>query len=208
MKRLLSAALLALSLTGCAGLDVATIADPLVQVVETVGNEPTIKSGMTSRDAAYRSNYGAYIKAKTAQRPIFEMEGVAGQTIELKGVKSIKVYASNDAADLAAPTAPKSAIVEVMDSAGRFLERVFLPWAIVKENSELARQRDTNATAVRQTELGVLSGAVTGSQALAGQAIESYEPTIIHAPAAPAESTESVEERRYTKPAGGPGFFK
>ena len=194
MKRILILAA-ALSLSACGTADITGFADPLVQVVETVGNEPTIKSGMTSRDAAYRSNYGAYIKAKTAQRPIFEMEGVAGQTIELKGVKSLKVYASSDTADLAMPTAPKSAIVEVMDSAGRFLERVFLPWAIVKENSEMARQRDTNATAVRQTELGIMGGAVTGSQDLAGQAIQTYKPAvpiIIPAPAAAPAVTEAA----------------
>ena len=194
MKRILILAA-ALSLSACGTTGIADLADPIVQVVETVGNEPTIKSGMTSRDAAYRSNYGAYIKAKTAQRPIFEMEGVAGQTIELRGVKSLKVYASNDAADIAMPTAPKSAIVEVMDSAGRFLERVFLPWAIVKENSELARQRDTNATAVRQTELGIMGGAVTGSQDLAGQAIQTYKPAvpiIIPAPAAAPAATEAA----------------
>jgi len=186
MKRIITAALLALSLAGCG--TTADLADPIVQVVETIGNEPTIKSGMTSRDAAYRSAYGAYVKAKTEQRPIFEMEGIAGQQIELKGVKSLKVYATSSAADLAAPTAPKSAIVEVMDSAGRFLERVFLPWAIVKENSELARQRDTNATAVRQSELGIMGGAVTGSQDLAGQAITTFKPAtpiIIPAAAAP-----------------------
>lgn len=194
MKRILILAA-ALSLSACGTTDIAGLADPIVQVVETVGNEPTIKSGMTSRDAAYRSNYGAYIKAKTAQRPIFEMEGVAGQTIELKGVKSLKVYASNDTADIAMPTAPKSAIVEVMDSAGRFLERVFLPWAIVKENSELARQRDTNATAVRQSELGIMGGAVTGSQDLAGQAIQTYKPAvpiIIPAPAAAPAATDAA----------------
>ncbi len=195
MKRILIILAAALSLSACGTTGIADLADPIVQVVETVGNEPTIKSGMTSRDAAYRSNYGAYIKAKTAQRPIFEMEGVAGQTIELKGVKSLKVYASNDTADIAMPTAPKSAIVEVMDSAGRFLERVFLPWAIVKENSELARQRDTNATAVRQTELGIMGGAVTGSQDLAGQAIQTYKPAvpiIIPAPAAAPAATEAT----------------
>lgn len=195
MKRTIAIIAAALSLSACGTTGIADLADPIVQVVETVGNEPTIKSGMTSRDAAYRSNYGAYIKAKTAQRPIFEMEGVAGQTIELKGVKSLKVYASNDTADIAMPTAPKSAIVEVMDSAGRFLERVFLPWAIVKENSELARQRDTNATAVRQTELGIMGGAVTGSQDLAGQAIQTYKPAvpiIITAPAAAPAATEAA----------------
>lgn len=195
MKRTILILAAALSLSACGTTGIADLADPIVQVVETVGNEPTIKSGMTSRDAAYRSNYGAYIKAKTAQRPIFEMEGVAGQTIELKGVKSLKVYASNDTADIAMPTAPKSAIVEVMDSAGRFLERVFLPWAIVKENSELARQRDTNATAVRQSELGIMGGAVTGSQDLAGQAIQTYKPAvpiIIPAPAAAPAATEAT----------------
>lgn len=193
MKRTIAIIAAALSLSACGTTGIADLADPIVQVVETVGNEPTIKSGMTSRDAAYRSNYGAYIKAKTAQRPIFEMEGVAGQTIELKGVKSLKVYASNDTADIAMPTAPKSAIVEVMDSAGRFLERVFLPWAIVKENSELARQRDTNATAVRQSELGIMGGAVTGSQDLAGQAITTFKPaTPIIIPAAAPAATEAA----------------
>jgi Prokaryotic lipoprotein-attachment site len=183
------ASTMALAACGTTG-DLLGLAEPIAQVVETVGNEPTIKSGMTSRDAAYRSNYGAYIKAKTAPRPVFEMEGIDGKPITLTNVKSLKVYAPGSGDDIAQPTAPKSAVVEVMDSAGRFLERVFLPWAIVKENSDLARQRDTNATAVRQTELGVMNGAVTGSQGLASQAITTYapaEPLVIET--APAAST-------------------
>jgi hypothetical protein len=68
-----------------------------------------------------------------------------------------------------------------------------VPWTIIRENAETARQANTNATAVRQTELGIMGDAVGGSQSLAGQAIETYqpaEPIIVPAHAAPAAPTE------------------
>jgi hypothetical protein len=193
MKRSLSrfAAMLAaaMTLSACSTLgDITGLADPIVQVVETVGNEPTIKNGMTSRDAAYRSNYGSYVKAKTTQRPIFEMEGIDGQHIELRGVKSLKVYANSGADNIAAPTAPKSALVEFMDSAGRLLERVFLPLAIVKENSDTERMRIATDGNIRQSELVILGTAVSGSQRIAGEALNK-EPTVITVPAEPAAPT-------------------
>jgi hypothetical protein len=186
MKRIITAALLALSLSACSTLgDITGLADPIVQVVETVGNEPTIKNGMTSRDAAYRSNYGSYVKAKTTQRPIFEMEGIDGQHIELRGVKSLKVYANSGADNIAAPTAPKSALVEFMDSAGRLLERVFLPLAIVKENSDTERMRIETDGYIRQAELYGQAAAVSGAQRIASEALNK-EPTVVTVPAEPA----------------------
>jgi len=137
MKFLITA-LLAVTLTGCAGFDM----NPLVDVANSALDEPTIKSGMTSREAAYMATYKAYAKETGRDKPIVDIEG-DGSEIKISGIKSIKVYGPSHG--LQAPTAPKSALVEIMDSAGKMLERVFIPWVAITEGHQTTREAGRNA---------------------------------------------------------------
>lgn len=136
--KLLIAAVMAFALTGCAGFDM----NPLVDVANSALDEPTIKSGMTSREAAYMATYKAYAKETGRDKPIVDIEGDGGE-IKISGVKSIKVYGPSHG--LQAPTAPKSALVEIMDSAGKMLERVFIPWVAITEGHQTTREASRNA---------------------------------------------------------------
>jgi len=133
MKLLLSL-LLAGALTGCAGFDM----NPLVDVANSALDEPTIKSGMTSREAAYMATYKAYAKETGRDKPIVDIQGDESGEIKISGIKSIKVYAPPHGVQ--APTAPKSALVEIMDSAGKMLERVFIPWVALTESHQTTRE--------------------------------------------------------------------
>jgi hypothetical protein len=125
--------IVAATLTGCAGFD----ASPIVDVANNALDEPTIKSGMTSRDAAYMASYKRYIDKVSADKPIVVIEG-DGSEIKLSGVKSIKVYGPNTTT-AAAPEQEKPLITQILDSATRLAERVLLPIYIVKEQSQTAR---------------------------------------------------------------------
>lgn len=136
--KFLATILLAIGLTGCAGFD----SNPLVEVANNALEEPTIKSGMTSRDAAYMAAYKAYIKEATKNKPIVEIEST-GEEIKITGLKSLKVYGNNDGTALAAPTKDKPLIIELMDGVGRFAERVLLPGYLIKESHQTARDQST-----------------------------------------------------------------
>ena len=136
--KLLLAVITAFALTGCAGFDM----NPLVDVASNALDEPTIKSGMTSREAAYMATYKAYAKEVGRDKPIVDIEG-DGSEIKISGIKSIKVYGPNQG--LQAPTAPKSALVEIMDSAGKMLERVFIPWVAITEGHQTTREAGRNS---------------------------------------------------------------
>lgn len=160
--------LLAVTLTGCAGFDM----NPLVDVASNALDEPTIKSGMTSREAAYMATYKAYAKEVGRDKPIVDIEGDGGE-IKISGVKSIKVYGPSHG--LQAPTAPKSALVEIMDSAGKMLERVFIPWVAITEGHVTARQQDENSLEASRITSGE-------RQATTSQAIEaaSKDPLVVN----------------------------
>ena len=132
--KLLISLLLAVSLTGCAGFN----ADPIVEVVGNALDEPTIKSGMTSRDAAYMASYRRYIDKTTADKPIVSIEGTGGE-IKISGVKSITVYAPSGA-QARAPEKDKPVITSILDSVTHFAERALLPWYIVKEQTQITRE--------------------------------------------------------------------
>jgi hypothetical protein len=153
---------LVLGLQGCAGLDLAG-AGPLVDVLETaVGkDEPTVKSGMTSRDAAYSSQYRSYVNAhkQGEQKPLLKLQAVPGKAIE--NLASVEVYAPQAAptSKLAPPTPPKSAFVELVDSLGATAERigrwVWLPWALADKSSEVTKHlsdNDVREEAIRSGE--------------------------------------------------------
>lgn len=172
MKLLATLAML-LALTGCAGFN----ADPLVDVANNALDEPTIKSGMTSRDAAYMAAYKAYAKEVGKDKPIVEIEG-NGEEIKISGIKSIKVYGQNGAAGMDAPAKDKPLVIELMDGIGRFAERVLLPGYLIKETHQTAR--DVSSKALEQSRIE--SGE---RERVTSQAIEaaSKPPLVVHVPA-------------------------
>lgn len=168
-------------LVGCAGFD----SNPLVEVANNALDEPTIKSGMTSRDAAYMAAYKAYAKEVGKDKPIVEIEGT-GEEIKISGVKSIKVYGQNGAAGMAAPSKDKPLIIEFMDGFGRFAERVLLPGYLIKETHQTTRDQSTKD--LESTR--ILSGE---RERVTTQAIEtaSKPPLVVTVPApAPVVPTE------------------
>lgn len=155
------------ALTGCAGFNF----DPLVEVAANAVDEPTVKSGMTSRDAAHMANYRRYVDKATADKPIVDIQG-DGSEIKISGIKSIKVYGPTQ--HVQAPTAPKSALVEIMDSAGKLLSSVFIPWTIITETAQSTREADLNSLEASRITSGE-------RQAVTSQAIEaaSKDPLIV-----------------------------
>ena len=157
MKYLISL-MVALVMTGCSTVENLG-AGPLVDVANSALNEPTIKSGMTSRDAAYMTTYKKYADTVAKDRPIVKIEGT-GAPITISGIKSIEVYAPGSNAALAAPEKDKPAITQILDSAGRLLERVFLPWTLITENAQTAREQNASNERIRTQELGIVDTAV------------------------------------------------
>lgn len=174
-------ALMAVALTGCAGLDLVG-AGPLVDVLETaVGkDEPTIRSGMTSRDAAYSSQYRAYVNAhkQGEQKPLLKLVAVPGKAIE--NLASVEVYAPSTVAQgkIEAPVQPKAPVVELIDSMANVAERVgrsvMLPWLLSQDNKEIA---------LKQLETSVANEQIRSDERrdLTGQAIDaaSKDPLIV-----------------------------
>lgn len=197
MKRLLSlialGLLAAITLPGCAGMNLAGLADPLVRVAETVTDENTsakgATAGMSSSDAANvlinRDYYGA-VKAMAgagkgeARAPLVEIEARDGQPITINA-KSFKVYAppaqgSATGLSLAAPREVESNSIKWFREIRRGLAEVFLPWRAVERNADIQQHRITTDAATRQTELGVLGSAVQGSRDVSGQVIDAFAP--------------------------------
>ena len=198
-KALISAALALLALTGCAGVDIAALADPLVRVAEAATDENTstakgATAGMSSSDAAnvlMTRDYYSALKAvhgagKGAERaPLVEIEARDGKPITIDA-KSFRVYAppaqGAQGIAIAQPKEVESAGIKWFREIRRGLAEVFLPWRAVERGADTAQLRITTDAAVRQTELGVINNAVTGSQDLAGQVIETYTPADAAAP--------------------------
>jgi hypothetical protein len=159
MKRLIAlcACALSLSLTGCAGVDLASLADPIVKVAETVTDENTstakgVTAGMSSSDAATvlmtRDYYGA-VKAiagvgdKGAARPILEIESHDGKPITIDA-KSVKVYApptagGNAGMALAPPPKVESTGLKIFREVRETLAQVLIPWYQIDKGSEIRK---------------------------------------------------------------------
>lgn len=180
---------LVLGLQGCAGLDLAG-AGPLVDVLETaVGkDEPTVKSGMTSRDAAYSSQYRAYVNAhkQNEQKPLLKIEAVPGKAIE--NLQSLEVYAPQQAGanKIAPPTPPKSAVVELIDSLGEAVAKVgrfvWLPFALADKAADVSKHlsdNDIKEEQIRSDERRDVTGRALDAASKPAQVIE--------IPAVPAE---------------------
>lgn len=211
MKRLLIILGTALALTGCAGLDIGGLADPIVRVAETLDDDNTstkgATTGMSSGDARdvliNRAYYGAIKsihgvdKKDGGNQLLVDIEPMDGQPIVIHA-KRFKVYAppaqAGGAAPLAIapPTQKKSALVEFSQEARGWFRDAIVPWKSIDEGSETQRLQIITNGAIRQTELGIMNNAVTGSQDLAGQAITTFKPLVVHAPAAaPAPAAET-----------------
>lgn len=211
MKRLFIIIGTALALTGCAGLDIGGLADPIVRVAETLDDDNTstkgATTGMSSGDARdvliNRAYYGAVKAIHGADKKdagsllLVDIEPMDGQPIVIHA-KRFKVYAPPPQAGSAAPlaiappTQKKSALVEFSQEARGWFRDAIVPWKSIDEGSETQRLQIITNGAIRQTELGIMNNAVTGSQDLAGQAITTFKPLVVHAPAAaPAPAAET-----------------
>lgn len=211
MKRHLIIIGAALALTGCAGLDIGGLADPIVRVAETLDDDNTstkgATTGMSSGDARdvliNRAYYGAVKAIHGADKKdagsllLVDIEPMDGQPIVIHA-KRFKVYAppaqASGAAPLAIapPTQKKSALVEFSQEARGWFRDAIVPWKSIDEGSETQRLQIITNGAIRQTELGIMNNAVTGSQDIAGQAITTFKPLVVHAPAAaPAPAAET-----------------
>ena len=213
MKRTILILAAALSLSACSTLgDITGLSDTAVRVAEAVTDENTstakgATAGMSSSDAANvlinRDYYNA-VKAVhgagkgEARAPLVEIEARDGQPITINA-KSFKVYSPPPqggaaALSIAQPREVESTGIKWFREVRRGLAEVLIPWKAIDESNNTARQANTNATAVRQTELGVVNNAVIGSQGIAGQAITTFkpaEPIIITTPAPAAEPTST-----------------
>ena len=207
MKRIFFAALLALSLVGCAGFDTGA----LVDVADAVTDENTSTAkgatkGMSSSDAANvlrnRDYYNA-VKAvagagKGDRSPLVEIEAHDGKAITIDA-RSFKVYAppANTSAGLAlrAPDNIESNGIKwfrEIKEAVLGTAQVALPWKLVREQGKTQRHVSDNDRDVRLGELGVMGEAVSGANTLGGLAITTFKPAtpIIVPVAAPAPAAE------------------
>lgn len=171
--KFLATLFLVLGLTGCAGFD----SNPLVEVANNALDEPTIKSGMTSRDAAYMAAYKAYIKEATKNKPIVEIEG-NGEEIKITGLKSLKVYSQNGNENLVGPEKEQPLLITILKELRLFARDALVPGYLIKESNQTARDqssKDLEATRI-------LSGE---RERVTSQAIEtaSKPPLVVHAPA-------------------------
>ena len=176
-----------LALSGCAGFNPESI----VQVATTALDEGTSAKGSTTgldsshaADVLKHRDYYAAIKAiaapkEAARRPLVEIKARPGKPITIDA-ESFTIYEPDNhqaqGYSIAAPKEVEPTGLKYLRAAGDVAARVFVPWTLIRENAETARQANTNATAIRQSELGIMGNAVTGSQAIAGQAIETYKP--------------------------------
>lgn len=210
MKRLFTilAASLALLLAGCAGFD----SGALVDVTESLTGENTstakgATAGMSSSDAANvlmnRDYYNA-IKAvagadKVARAPLVEVEAHDGKPITIDA-KVFRVFAPptqqafSAGLGLQRPVTLESNGIkwfrEIKEATIGTLQTV-LPWKMVREEGKTRRHESDNSRDVRLGELEIMGAAVTGSQGIAGQAIQNFRPVVVTVPAAaPAASTE------------------
>lgn len=203
MKRLLIILGAALALSGCAGLDIGGLADPIVRVAETLDDDNTstkgATTGMSSGDARdvliNRAYYGAIKSIHGADKKdagsllLVDIEPMDGQPIVIHA-KRFKVYAPPPQAGGAAPLAiappavKKSLIKEVSEEARGWFRDAIVPWKSIDEGAETQRLQIITSGQIRQTELGIMDSAVTGSQGIATHAITTFKPLVVHAPAA------------------------
>lgn len=205
ITRILAAAALALGLAGCGTTgDLLGLADPIVRVAETLDDDATSTKGATAgmassdaRDVLINRAYYSAVKSvagagkQGGQQPILEIESRDGKPIVIDA-KSVRVYAPPAQAAgpgplaIAPPAQKKSAIVEFSQEARGWLRDVFVPIRISDNQAETQRLQISTEGNIRQTELVIMGTAVSGSQRLASDAINTYKPTIVTVPGAPA----------------------
>lgn len=210
LYRLLAAGAVALVLAGCGTTNLLGLADPIVRVAETLDDDSTstkgATAGMSSGDARdvliNRAYYGAIKSIHGADKKdggnqlLVDIEPMDGQPIVIHA-KRFKVYAPPPQAGgvaplaIASPTAKKSLFKEVSEEARGWFRDALVPIRISDNQSETQRLQIITNGEIRQTELGIMNNAVTGSQDIAGQAITTFKPLVVHAPAATPAAAET-----------------
>lgn len=221
MKRTIAIIAAALSLSACGTTEGLIPVDAIARVAEGALTEPTstakgATSGMSSSDAAnvlMNRDYYAAVKAVatgssgTGKGAVqFEIEAHDGRpiTIDAKALRTYHApqaqYAGGGGLTLKAPPTVESTGIkwfrEIKEAVVDTVE-VVLPWKLVREQGKTIRHESNNATATRQAELSVINNAVTGSQGIAGQAIQTYKPAatiIIPGSGSASTTTEAAAE--------------
>lgn len=157
MKRILIAAVMALTLAGCAGVDLAGLADPAVRITETMTDEKTstakgATAGMSSSDAAttlisrdyystLRSIHGA---SNAPARPLVEIEAHDDRPITIDA-KVFRVYspptAPGGAASyaIAPPQKVESTGIKWFREVRQAAAEIFIPWYKIDNDNELGK---------------------------------------------------------------------
>ena len=157
MKRFLIAAVMALTLAGCAGVDLAGLADPLVKVTETMTDEKTstakgVTAGMSSSDAAttlisrdyystLRSIHGA---SNAPARPLVEIEAHDDRPITIDA-KVFRVYAppavpgGGVSYAIAPPQKVESTGIKWFREVRQAAAEIFIPWYKIDNDNELGK---------------------------------------------------------------------
>lgn len=92
-------------------LILAALAVPLLFALGGCASGPELVEGVHTRSTLKHAQYlEAQLAAIEAQKPTFELEAQEGQTIVLAGVKSIRVYGSQNASEIKPYTSPGYAL--------------------------------------------------------------------------------------------------
>lgn len=162
----------------------------------TYNPETGVASGMASEDIAdvmINKNYTTAVSTPKAARPIFSLQGVEGQVMELKNVKSITVWAPEPTADnaqgLQLPGKRPSGLVQFLDATGNFVQKVgsvLVPMKMFSEQNKTARHQSDNN--LEQYRIGTDAWSTTTNNAIAKDPYVYVLPAA-SAPATPAPTT-------------------
>ena len=206
MKRLLSAALLALSLTGCGTL---TGADAIATTVAAASDV------LTGPDTDYK-NYLSHCRIEVqAQRDAIKADTEALKAALSDGNDKTQFGATLIMAFKAGQGGPKigcsaqrkKGAAELLLGDSDLIDVGLRLYEINRSEKRFNRQLDANERSEAR-RLGHERDMEQGRGDLLRDLAGTYEDRKPAETPEPAESEETTEERRYTKPAGGPGFFK
>lgn len=127
-------------------------------------NRVTAVTGLESHDAANVVNYGSYTGAKATEKDktVCAFEAIDGQTMEFKGVKTIKCNAVDTSDRVAGPVQAKSAFVNNAAAVGGLIEKAT---PALLGGVALSDRRDARASAERTAAIN----AETQRQAIKAQ---------------------------------------
>ena len=203
MKRILAAAVLAFSLGGCAAIPGSEAVTAAVAVASDV---------LTGPDTDYK-NYLSHCRAEVkAQADAITADSKALEAALTNGNEKTQFGATLIMAFKAGQGGPrigcsaqrKKGTAELLLGESDLIDVGLRLYEINRSEKRFNRQLDANERSEAR-RLGHERDMEQGRGDLLRDLAGTYQD---RKPAETAEPAESTEERRYTKPAGGPGFFK